>query len=321
MSSKPDSVFPGMIGTAMLPDVSAHTRAVLQALFVTFLWATSWVLIKIGLEDIPALSFAGLRYTLAFLVLLPAVLRPKHLGALRHLPGKMWLQLIVLGLLFYAITQGAQFVGLAYLPAITVNLLLSFTAILVAFLGIVTLGERPTAGQWFGSALYLAGVLIYFYPVALSAGQAFGFAVVLVGVLANALSAILGRSVNRDLSLPPAVVTVVSMGIGGLALLISGVAVQGLPRLSLSSWAIVLWLAVVNSAFAFTLWNQTLRTLSAMESSIINNTMLIQIAILAWLFLGEEPTPPEIAGMVLAGLGTLIVQLRFERITVPRPGR
>lgn len=302
----------------MLPQFSPHTRAVLQALLVTFLWATSWVLIKIGLEDIPALSFAGLRYTLAFLVLLMAVLRPKHLDTLRHLSARMWLQLITLGLLFYAITQGAQFVGLAYLPAITVNLLLSFTVILVALLGIITLSERPTASQWFGSFLYLAGVLIYFYPVALPAGQAIGFAVVLVGVLANALSAILGRSLNRGLTLPPAVITVISMGIGGLALLVSGIAVQGLPRLSLSSWAIVLWLAVVNSAFAFTLWNQTLRTLSAMESSIINNTMLIQIAVLAWLFLGERPTGLEIVGMVVAGLGILVVQLRPERLSLPR---
>lgn len=45
---------------------SPHTRAVLQALLVTFLWSTSWVLIKIGLADIPALTFAGLRYVLAF---------------------------------------------------------------------------------------------------------------------------------------------------------------------------------------------------------------------------------------------------------------
>ena len=54
--------------------MSSHTSAVLQALFVTFLWSTSWVLIRIGLEDIPALTFAGLRYTIAFLCLLPLVL-------------------------------------------------------------------------------------------------------------------------------------------------------------------------------------------------------------------------------------------------------
>ncbi len=50
---------------------SPHGKAVLQALFVTFLWSTSWVFIKLGLTDIPALTFAGLRYSLAFLCLLP----------------------------------------------------------------------------------------------------------------------------------------------------------------------------------------------------------------------------------------------------------
>ncbi|MCA9978373.1 MAG: EamA family transporter, partial [Anaerolineales bacterium] len=55
----------------MQNKLSAHTRAVLTALFVTFLWSTSWVLIKIGLQNIPALTFAGLRYFLAFLLLLP----------------------------------------------------------------------------------------------------------------------------------------------------------------------------------------------------------------------------------------------------------
>lgn len=50
---------------------SPHLIAILQALFVTFLWSTSWVLIKFGLVDIPALTFAGLRYGLAWLCLLP----------------------------------------------------------------------------------------------------------------------------------------------------------------------------------------------------------------------------------------------------------
>jgi drug/metabolite transporter (DMT)-like permease len=292
---------------------SPHVRAVLQALLVTFLWSTSWVLIKIGLVDIPALPFAGLRYTLAFLCLLPLAIRSGQLGTLRRLSARSWLRLILLGLLVYSVTQGAQFLSLFYLPAVTTSLLLSFTTILVALLGIVLLGERPTAAQWAGTALYLVGVLVYFYPVALPEAEVVGLAVAAVGVLANALSSILGRSVNRSGELPPMVVTVVSMGIGAVVLLVGGMAAQGVPRLDAFHWLIVLWLAVVNSAFAFTLWNVTLRTLSAVESSILNNTMLFQIGILAWLFLGEHLTVRQAAGMVLAGAGTLVVQLRRRR--------
>ena len=100
------------------------------------------------------------------------------------------------------------------------------------------------------------------------------------------------------------------MGMGSIALLVTGIAVQGLPNISMRSWAIIAWLAVVNTAFAFTFWNHTLRTLSATESSIINGTMLVWIPVLAVVFLDERVTVKEVFGLVVVGLGTLIVQLR-----------
>ena len=69
------------------------------------------------------------------------------------------------------------------------------------------------------------------------------------------------------------------------------------------------WLAVVNTAFAFTLWNHTLRTLTAIESNVMNNTMLIQIALLAWIFLGESLNGRQLLGIALAVVGIAIVQL------------
>lgn len=289
---------------------STHLRAVLQALFVTFLWSTSWVLVKIGLEDIPALTFAGLRYSLAFLVLVPFALRMGMPAELRTLSRADWLRLAVLGLIYYSITQGAQFLSLFYLPAVTLSLLFSFTSLLVAITGIRMLGEQPTFAQWLGIALYLAGVLLYFYPLQFPQAQVLGIVIGLAGVLANALSSVLGRYVNRAGTLSPMTVTVVTMGIGGLILLGAGIIAQGLPPLSPLNWLIIVWLAVINSAFAFTLWNLTLRTLAAMESSIINGTMLFQIAILAWVFLDERLSWQQIIGMVIAAAGTLIVQLK-----------
>jgi len=93
-------------------------------------------------------------------------------------------------------------------------------------------------------------------------------------------------------------------------LLVVGIYTQGLPSISVKGWAIIAWLAVVNTAIAFTLWNYTLRTLSATESSIINGTMLIWIPVLAVVFLDERVTSKELVGLVVAGFGTLIVQLR-----------
>ena len=290
-----------------------HLSAVLQALFVTFLWSTSWVLIKIGLQDLPPLTFAGLRYVLAFLCLLPLLLRSVSRQTLSRLTGRRWLELTVLGVMFYAVTQGASFVALAYLPAMMVSLLWNLTTVAVALLGIWALAEPLTMLQWAGVALNLVGILVYFHPIAAFRAEAVGLLAVLLGVLANAGSSLLGRSVNRRGDIDPLSVTAVSMGVGAVALLTTGVASQGLPPLSARHWMIIVWLAVVNTAFAFTLWNRTLRTLTAVESSIINGTMLGQIAILAWLFLGEELTSQRVLGLVLAGFGTLMVNLRWGR--------
>lgn len=288
---------------------SPHTRAVLQALFVTFLWSTSWVFIKLGLDEIPALTFAGLRYGLAFLLLLPLLFRAEVRRAIARLSGRQWALLVALGVVMYAVTQGAQFLALERLPAQTTSLLLSFSPVMVALLGVALLGERPAPLQGVGVLLFLVGALVFLYPASFPAGQVVGMVIAALGLLANAFAAVLGRYVNRSAAIPATAVTLISMGVGAVLLLAAGVGTQGLPVLSLRGWGIVAWLAVVNTAFAFTLWNVTLRRLTAMESSIVNNTMLIQIAMLAWVFLGESLGVRQVVGLALATVGTLVVQL------------
>jgi len=284
--------------------------AILVALFVTVLWSTSWVLIKVGLREIPPLTFAGLRYALATLILVPFCLRAGGTSALRKLSARGWLEVLFLGVLFYALTQGAQFVALERLPAVTVNLLLGLTAPVVALLGISLLFERPARAQWAGLALAVIGTLVYFGPAAAKHGEVVGLLVAGIGVMANAGSSLLGRAVNRRGDLSPLVVTTASMGVGAVLLFGVGLASQGLPQLGLQEWGIVFWLAAVNTALAFTLWNRTLRVLSAMESSLINTAMVIEIPILAILFLGEQLGPIEFVGLSIAAVGIVLVQLR-----------
>jgi len=284
--------------------------AILQALFVTFLWSTSWVLIKIGLADIPALTFAGLRYFLAFLILGVFHVLRKETTPLREISRRDWGMLILLGLLYYSAAQGTQFLGLAYLPAINFSLILNSIAIVVAVLGIFTLHEIPTRLQWTGALVFVAGALIFFYPLAIPKGQAIGYFIAGLHVLSSALASILGRGINRSRRLNPLTITLISMGAGSLVLLFSGLMVEPFPELDFRSWGIIAWLALINTAFAFSLWNHTLRTLTAMESSIINNTMLVQVAILAWIFLGERITSVQFIGMLLAAVGILLVQMR-----------
>jgi drug/metabolite transporter (DMT)-like permease len=289
-----------------------HITAILQAVFVTFLWSTSWVLIKFGLRNqLPALTFAGLRYFTAFLCLIPFVLfNRSERDRVRNLNRSDWLRLSVLGLFVITLAQGAQFMSLAYLPAAMVSLVLNLTSIVVGVAGIWLIKEAPTPLQWIGVGVTVLGVGFYFLPITFIGTLGIGLFVAMIGMLSNAASSLLGRKVNLQDHLSPLVVTFISMGVGSVLLLVIGVATQGFGNPSLSDWAIIGWLAVVNTAFAFTVWNHTLRTLSAIESSVINSLMMPQIAVLAYFFLGETLSIKEIIGLLLVGIGVFIVQRR-----------
>jgi drug/metabolite transporter (DMT)-like permease len=223
---------------------------------------------------------------------------------------------------YYTLTQGSQFLSLAYLSAATASLLLNLTPLVVGISGIVFLGEHPSRSQWLGIALTLLGVAIFFLPLNMRVAPVIGLLVAFGGVVSNAASSLLGRQVNRLANSSPIVITFTSMGIGSLALLLIGVLFQGFGELDLRGWLLIAWLAVVNTAFAFTLWNHTLRTLSAVESSVINSLMMPQIAILAYVFLGEALNGKELLGLVLVGLGVLVVQLQrkpAQQEAVPSP--
>jgi len=118
-------------------------KAILLALFVTLLWSSSIILIKMFLVDVPPLAFIGIRYMLAFLILLPGLL--KRRGEVKQLSSFDWRYLVILGLVYYTITQGGAFLTLVHLDAITMSLLLSFTGPMVAVLGLIFLKERVSA--------------------------------------------------------------------------------------------------------------------------------------------------------------------------------
>jgi drug/metabolite transporter (DMT)-like permease len=297
--------------TLMIKSVpGARLVAILQALLVISLWSSSWVLIKWGLRDLPPLTFAGLRYFLAFLVLVPFASSRSNRVALRSLGRRSFVDLVILGLLLYALAVGAQFVALWYLPAVTTRLILSFNTVTVALLSGVLLRERPTRLQWYGVLIALLGAYLYFHPVDVTMRQLQGIGVALVAMLTFSLASVQGRNIARSKTISPLLVTAVSMGVGSTVLLISAALSQGIPNISPTNWLIILWLSVVNTSFTFVLWNRTLRTLSAVESSIISNAMIIEIAVLAWVFLGERLTVVDGVGLGLVILGAVTVQLR-----------
>jgi drug/metabolite transporter (DMT)-like permease len=134
-------------------------------------------------------------------------------------------------------------------------------------------------------------------------------AAAMVGLFANVGSSLLGRHLNRPANVSTVVVTALSMATGALMLAAVALPLEGLPRVSGRAWLIIGWLAVVNTAVAFTLWNLSLRRLSAVESAGINNTMLIQIALLAWLFLAEAPGWIGLVAIGIISLGVFLTQV------------
>lgn len=289
---------------------SRHTVAVVEGAFVTFLWSSSFILIKMGLESVPAISFAGLRYALAVVVLFVLLLQQGKLESVWELSRADWRYLALLGVFWYALTPGTMYLGLLFLPAVTVNVILSFAPILVALAGIVTLDERLTKGQWVGIALYLLGVLVYFSPAAFPFAKLLGLAVMVVSVVANAGSTVIGRYVNRDEDIPSLTVTVVSMFVGAVALMVVGILQHGVPHLSGRAWMITVVLALVNTALAYTLWNHALQALTAAEAGIIMSTITFQVVVLEWVTLGHGISLVEGVGIAIVVVGAAVVQMR-----------
>lgn len=292
----------------MADRTASRLPSILLALLVTIIWSSSWVIIKSNIASIPPLQFAGLRYALAALFLLPVAAVRGELRRASRLPRREWGRLALLGVVYYAVTQGAMFVSLSLLPATELSLIMSFTTVAVAFGGLILLGERPRALQWTGTAVYLVGAVAFLMPFRFLGGIG-TLVIAIVALSANSAASLLARSVNRSRILSPLGITAVSMALGGAVLLAVGLIADGLPRLPVRAWLAIFLLAAVNTTVAFTLWNRALTVITALESSVINNTMLFQIAFLSWMLLGETLSAGKIIAIVVASVGVLLVQL------------
>jgi drug/metabolite transporter (DMT)-like permease len=268
------------------------------------------VIIKFGLVEIPPLIFAGLRYSIASAILLILIgMRSDRRVTLKGQSRKWWATLAGYGLIYIALTQGTQFLALKYLPAITLSLLLNLTPILVLAMSIPLLKETPSSKEVFFILVGLVGVLVYFYPLDLIGISILGLLIGFLSLLANSISAILGRAINRVQDTPAMIVTGISMSVGSIVLLAFGLTTEVIAPLSMMSWIWILWLAVINTALAFTIWNKALRELRAIDTALINSTMMPQIILLSILFLGEFPDITGWMGLILLTIGIMAVQI------------
>lgn len=298
----------------------------LVALFVVFLWATSFILAKRVLQELGPLTLAAVRYALGALCLAGFGLAGGRfrggMGAAFSSVAPLGLRTVLgLGVAGYALNQGGVAVALFFLPASTAGVYMNVSiTVQVLLFGVLLLREVPTPRQLLGVALALAGGVLFGasrggYPVSEAwaadpAAQRAGIAAVLVtgasyaAWLNGSRAALAGRRAD------PWALTLATMAAGTGALLPVALVVDGWPRGGPAVWAIIGWLAAVNTALAFALWSWTQRHLAAYQSSVLNSTLPLQVALLAWLILGEPITPAGWAGIALASLGVLLTQGR-----------
>jgi drug/metabolite transporter (DMT)-like permease len=284
---------------------SPRLIALIEGILVTIIWASSFVIIKMGLFHLKPITLAGLRYFTAFLFLLPVMAWRGELKC--NLTGGQWIHLFLMGLLAYTLCNGALFWGLTRLPAVTGSFLFSLLPVPVFFLGIFWLREKPKGWQIAGLILALVGGATFFSP-GLSLGQPVAVVVVSLGILAFALYGTLSRKLAKDGSIGIVQLTAFPLGFGGGLLLLFGFIAEGPFQFSAPGMAIVLWLAIIHTALAYLLYYHSLRVLTALELHVLLILFPFWTALLAGMILREHLTATQIAGMLVGVVGVSLVQ-------------
>lgn len=133
----------------------------LLALGATGFWATLPIALKITLEQVDPYTLTWFRFVVAFVVLGIWLSASGRLAPLRALTPRHWglLSIAALGLIgnyvFYLL-------GVHYTSPANAQLLIQLAPLLMAMGGIFVFGERFSAGQWFGLAVLIAGLSMFF---------------------------------------------------------------------------------------------------------------------------------------------------------------
>lgn len=282
--------------------------AVLTALFVTFLWSTSYIMNKWAFaEGIHPFTLAGLRYAIAALVLLAVRLGP---GRPAQGEGRLpWWQYGLLGVAGYLVAQGFQYVGQFYVTPTQSNLVLNVgNTLLVLTVGYIWLRELPGLRQALGVAAGLAGAAWFYYPWKLGGDSLLGIGMLLLSGVGYAVQLTANRGLLSRKAAAPLDLVLWPMAVGAAGMLALAAWLEPWPSMTWKLAGLLLWLGAVNGALAFFLWTWSQKYLQAFESSVLNNTMLIQVVLMDVLLLGRDVSVRQVAGLALAGIGIAVVQ-------------
>lgn len=285
-------------------------RAVALAILTTVLWSGSYILNQVAFAGgIGPLTLSGLRYVLAGALLLG--IRPRS-GNTQAAPTRIalspWL-LILLGLLGYAVAQGFQYMGQSLLTPTQSSLCLSVgNTLCVMLVDRLWLRENQRPGDFFRFLLLMTGIALYYMPWGSTAVSVLGLMWMGLSSVGYAVHMTLNRRLMAGHRADARTLTGIPMLVGGAALLVAALPAEGWPVLDWKLALILLYLAGVSGALGFWLWTRSQAELTALESSSLNNLMLVEIALMDWLAFGRAFSVLQLAAIALVFGAILSIQ-------------
>ena len=280
-------------------------KARLVWLVLCVIWGSTWLFIKLGLENLPPITFAGIRFVIACVILF-LLIRARGIP----LPANRrdWGLLALTGVMSFTLNYGLVFWGEQYISSGLAALLqatLPAFGLVIAHLHLPS--ERMTWSKTFGVVLGFFGVAVVFSnQLAIAGGKALAGCVALVlSAFFAAYSNVLVKAYGRKLD--PAILSGVQMFFGLIPLLLIGIPLEGNPfRFHWTPMALValLYLAVVGSVIAFLLYYWLIHNMNVTNTMLIAMVTPVVAVVLGMLVLGEDLSWRTIAGgiMIMAGV-------------------
>jgi drug/metabolite transporter (DMT)-like permease len=283
-------------------------RGVVWGLYamLVLIWSSTWVAIKIGLEDTPPLLGAGVRFSVAGagLLLVAAALR-------RSLRTDAVLAAL-LGLLPFAFTYGLIYWGEQYVPSGLAAVLFGVLPIYVALLASVALHDEPLRARLFGGvALALAGLVVAFGESVALGDARYAVAGAIACVVAPLGAAIGNVTTKRRAGGLDAMVVNGWAGLGGGALLLAASGVSedwGAAAWTAQAVGSIAYLSAIGTALAFVTLMRLLVELPAVTISFIALLLPFGALVFGAVVYGEPLTLASVAGAGLVAAGILVAQ-------------
>lgn len=286
------------------------------AVFVTLLWSTSYIINKIAFMDgIGPFMLSGLRYLTAVLTIfiIKVIGRKKSVSEM----GKSTISfryVLILGILGFFIAQGLQYGGQSFLTPTQSSLLLNIgNTFFVVLVDLLWLREIRNVKVLIGIAVAMSGTLVYYYPWHFEKSNLYGVALMLISSIGYAANLTLTRFLLQKKGFKSTDLVMFPMLIGAIGMIAIGLILEGIPVISMKTIVILIWLGAVNGGLAFSLWTWTQKYLSAYNSNLINNLMLLEVVLLDIAFFGRNLTALQVLGLSITGVSVLMVQLIRQR--------